>query len=248
MAAPFAKKIYNGKAWTSCRTAYAAYRNGICERCGAPGKEVHHKKALTPANINDPEVVYGWNNLELLCTDCHIAEHEKKKNLKRGRPAKECDVRISFDAAGKPVPKGKIVIVWGAPASGKTTYAMEHMQHMDVIVDLDRIYECFAGSTFRTDEPQKRSDYLPYMLAVRDAVYKIALSREYGIGTTWIVAGLPSRADRETIKTRFPGAQFVHMDADIETAMRRADADDARTDKAYAHKVIEDYFRRYEAE
>lgn len=140
------------------------------------------------------------------------------------------------------------MIVWGAPASGKMTYAMEHMQHMDAIVDLDRIYECIAGSAFRADDPQKRSDYLLYMLAVRDAVYRIASSREHGIGTTWIVAGLPNRADRETIKARFPGAQLVHMDSDIDTVMRRADADDARTDKAYAHKVIEDYFRRYEAE
>lgn len=42
-----------------------------------PGDQVHHKKHLTPKNINDPEITLNWDNLELLCLDCHRKEHDK---------------------------------------------------------------------------------------------------------------------------------------------------------------------------
>lgn len=38
---------------------------------------MHHKKHLTPKNINDPEITLNWDNLELLCLDCHQKEHDK---------------------------------------------------------------------------------------------------------------------------------------------------------------------------
>lgn len=34
---------------------------------------------LTPANLNDPAVSLNWANLELLCDECHKAEHKKRK-------------------------------------------------------------------------------------------------------------------------------------------------------------------------
>ena len=44
-----------------------------------PGEIVHHKIALTPDNINDPSVSLSWDNLELLCRDCHGKEHSGHK-------------------------------------------------------------------------------------------------------------------------------------------------------------------------
>lgn len=246
MAAPFARAIYNSKAWRNCRDAYFAYANGICERCGAPGEEVHHKKALTPQNINDPQVVFGWDNLELLCRDCHILEHEKKKNLRRGKPVLESDKRVRFDANGNPRPVGAVVIVWGAPASGKSRYIKEHMQHMDVVVDIDRILYCFTGLINMADDSQSIADYLPFALSVRDAVYKLARDGGHGIGTTWISAGLPRRKDRELMQARFPRSTMVHIDEDMQTCMERAEIDETRTDKEQARKAITEYFREYE--
>ncbi|MCI1593228.1 HNH endonuclease [Heyndrickxia oleronia] len=72
---PFAKKFYKTTAWKKCRSSYFAYRHGLCERCSEPGKIVHHKQYLTPDNINDPEITLSFNNLELLCQDCHNKEH-----------------------------------------------------------------------------------------------------------------------------------------------------------------------------
>ena len=82
MAREFAKKFYHTQAWKKCRAAYIKSVGGLCERCLAkglhvPGTEVHHKIRLTVDNVNDPAVALNWSNLELLCKDCHLAEHDE---------------------------------------------------------------------------------------------------------------------------------------------------------------------------
>ena len=76
----FAHAFYASWPWIRCQRAYKKSRGGLCERCWAkglivPGDEVHHKVKLTPENISDPEIALNWDNLELLCKDCHIEEH-----------------------------------------------------------------------------------------------------------------------------------------------------------------------------
>lgn len=72
---PWAARFYKSKAWEQCRLAFVSSKFGLCERCYRPGNIVHHKIYLTPYNINDPEITLGWDNLELLCQDCHNKEH-----------------------------------------------------------------------------------------------------------------------------------------------------------------------------
>ena len=78
MARDFSKKFYNSKEWIKCREAFKQSKYGICERCGMPGEEVHHKIYLTPDNINNPYITLNWDNLELLCSSCHSKEHNSK--------------------------------------------------------------------------------------------------------------------------------------------------------------------------
>jgi len=80
----FAAPLYKSKAWQECRDGYARSVGGLCERCLArgiyrAGEIVHHKIHLTPENVGDPRVALAWENLELLCRDCHGAEHKKNK-------------------------------------------------------------------------------------------------------------------------------------------------------------------------
>ena len=248
MAAPFAKKLYASKAWQQCRNAYKAYKHGICERCGAPGDEVHHKTYLTPANVNDPEIVFGWNNLELLCRSCHIEEHEKHKNLQHGRPAREADLRVMFDDQGNPMPRGQVRVVWGCPASGKSTYVREHMKHMDVIIDLDEILKCFTGLTNKVDSQADIADYLPAMLLIRSAVYKAVRDGLPGIRTAWIVAGLPKKSDRQQMAVAFPNADFIFRESTLEDCLRNMEHDDKRTNKERQRRIINEWFRNFEAD
>lgn len=76
----FASQFYKSKRWKDCRRAYASSVGGLCERClkrglYSAGVIVHHKVHLTPETINNPDVALSWDNLELLCRDCHGDEH-----------------------------------------------------------------------------------------------------------------------------------------------------------------------------
>ena len=89
MAKDFARSFYSSKQWQDCRNEYAKRRHHLCEDClrrgiYKPGVIVHHIEELTPFNITNPEITLGFDNLELLCRECHLREHD----LEGGRWAK----------------------------------------------------------------------------------------------------------------------------------------------------------------
>lgn len=84
MGASSIAAFYATNAWKQTRHAYAKSVGGLCERCAkrgkiVPGVEVHHKVRLTEQTVKDPKVALSWDNLELLCGECHHAEHRKSK-------------------------------------------------------------------------------------------------------------------------------------------------------------------------
>ena len=94
MAKKFAKKFYNSKKWKDVQALYRQSKYGICERCGKPnGTIVHHKTYLTEDNISDVNVSLAFDNLELLCQECHNNEHLKKNKAVRSG--------LRFTAEGK---------------------------------------------------------------------------------------------------------------------------------------------------
>ena len=97
MAAEWAQQFYSSTHWKKCRDGFISYKRGLCERCLAkgiikPGRDVHHKRRLTPQNITDPNIALSWDNLELLCRECHEEEHNREKNERR---------RFTVDAFGR---------------------------------------------------------------------------------------------------------------------------------------------------
>ena len=84
----WSQSFYSSRAWENCRTAYKRRVGGLCERCLAhglyvPGEIVHHKIHLTPDNIGDPNVTLNFDNLELVCRNCHAEEHSRLKKRYR---------------------------------------------------------------------------------------------------------------------------------------------------------------------
>jgi len=80
----FARSFYKSTAWKATRIAITSARGGLCERCLArglykPGEIVHHIVPLSPLNITDPAVTLSWDNLQLLCRDCHAAVHKPER-------------------------------------------------------------------------------------------------------------------------------------------------------------------------
>ena len=84
----FASAFYSGTAWKETRKAYAKSVGGLCEVCLAKGiykagEIVHHKLHLNEHNISDPAVALSWDNLQLVCRDCHAEIHGDKKASRR---------------------------------------------------------------------------------------------------------------------------------------------------------------------
>ena len=80
MAREFSRAFYHSSAWQSCRASYIRSKGGLCEDCLqrgeiTPGAEVHHLVELTPDNIGNPAVTLSWDNLRLLCHNCHTKRH-----------------------------------------------------------------------------------------------------------------------------------------------------------------------------
>ena len=99
MAQDFARHFYRSQAWQLCRDSYIRSRQGLCERCLAnglisAGKIVHHRSYLTADNIGNPAISLNPDNLELLCQDCHNAEHNQRT-----------PTRYTVDAAGNVSPR-----------------------------------------------------------------------------------------------------------------------------------------------
>lgn len=70
----FAYPFYVSWEWRKCRAAYLK-KEPLCERCGEPATQVHHKIRLTPDNIKNPDIALNFDNLEALCETCHQQEH-----------------------------------------------------------------------------------------------------------------------------------------------------------------------------
>lgn len=243
MAKEYAKQFYKTKAWQKCRNAFFSSKFGICELCGKPGKEVHHKKHITPANISDPDITLNWDNLQLLCSSCHCAIHDKSYEMYRARTRKDTGIAngLCFDDDGNIIENKNVFIVWGSPASGKTSYVKEHKGKYDLVVDLDSIIEALS----MTNGKKITEDYLPFALDIRELLYSLIADRTYHFDKAWVIATLPKRDERLALQKRIK-AELIYIATSMEECLKRAKRDDERQNKELQYKIIEKYFKTLE--
>lgn len=92
MAREFAEAFYHSAAWKQAQRLAMQLHYGVCEKCGRPGKIVHHKIWLTPENIGNLDIALGQANLMVLCADCHNRIHAKESSVRQG---------LEFDGKGQ---------------------------------------------------------------------------------------------------------------------------------------------------
>jgi len=66
---------------------------------------VHHLIELDPVNINNPEIALSFDNLELLCRECHAEVHDQHGGRwaevnKKKRQEREARNRYTIGANG----------------------------------------------------------------------------------------------------------------------------------------------------
>ena len=244
---PFAKAFYKSDAWQSCRSAYISSRRaidgGMCERCGeALGEELHHTTFLTPQNIHDANVTLNSEKLQWLCKDCHFKAH--REAIMRGFQKRKNEPILTngvyFGSDGQPHPQ-RVVIVWGPPASGKTSYIREHMDPTDLVVDLDLIRQAITMGGRDTVS----NNLLPVALSVREHLFQRIADGEVDCRTVWIAATLPGRAEREVLAQRLH-AETVFVSRPYEECLELALVDPERKDKLLQREIIERWFEQYE--
>lgn len=91
------RKFYKSNDWKIIRAMVIAKAGGRCQRCGAPGSEVHHIIHLTDDNVKNPNISLNMDNLILLCKECHNKEHDRYTNLSD----------YKFDENGNVIPNEK---------------------------------------------------------------------------------------------------------------------------------------------
>jgi len=108
MARDFAKKFYQSKEWKKIRDYVMMRDKYLCQVCGRPAEEVHHKIHLTPKNIHDPKIA-ETDNLISLCRDCHFnihREQHRQKVIEGNKKRRETSVveGFEFDKDGQLIP------------------------------------------------------------------------------------------------------------------------------------------------
>ena len=208
--------FYHSKAWRDL-SYLLRLKSGKCQRCGriADMKQLHahHKVLLTPSNVNDTSISLNPDYIEILCNSCHDEEHN----------------RFGYT-------EHHIYIIYGAPCSGKTTYALERMNANDIIVDLDMIYEMLTGK-----DGHEHNEGLRFIaFKIRDTLYDIIKTRYGRFNDAYIVAGLPHRGEREALARRL-GAELVYIDTSEDECIKRAEGRPSHT-----IQIIQNYFVNFE--
>ena len=79
-------RFYNSIEWRTLSAKYTQDKGYRCEECGHIATQVHHKKAIQ--TDKGWELRLDYANLELLCTSCHNARHNRfQKRRGRGEQA-----------------------------------------------------------------------------------------------------------------------------------------------------------------
>ena len=235
-------QFYNGNDWANCKAQVAQERlKGdalYCEHCGEvivksfnpnannnKGAIVfHHKKHLTNQNVNDASIAINPANIAVLHWQCHNIVHNR------------------FNGTAVAVER-KVYLITGAPLSGKTTFAKEHMQEGDILLDIDDIWQTLSGQARYIKPNAIKAIVFNMRLALKEQIAR-------GAGTwrnAYIIESLPLATDRKREAERYKAhnCEIITMEASREECLNRLYAmPNGRDIKAY-EEYINNYFDDY---
>lgn len=192
--------FYRSQEWKSLCEQLMLERlneNGdiICTHCGKPITRAydcirHHKTPLTESNVNDFAISLNPENIDLVHHKCHNEIHNR------------------FGAYTR-----HIYIVYGSPCAGKSTFVNSNALKDDLIIDIDRIYECINNS---------RSNRLyGNVMEIYRQLIDMVKTRNGRWVNAWVVRGFPLKMDRERLANEI-GAELIFIDTPQDACELRA--------------------------
>ena len=186
------ENFYQSKAWQKCRRhviadALATEGALYCGRCGKEILDpndaiVHHKTELNEANINDTEVAFSPDNLEIVCHKCHNAIHDKGVTISREK---------------------HVYILHGGTNSQREHYIYEHATDGALILSVPRLQKALSPR-------QPRGRVFSVVWQVRDLVSE-AIEKRFGQWTeAWVVGEFINTGEREALARRL-GATCIEV-------------------------------------
>ena len=189
--------FYRSKEWIAFREVIINERVNdqglvICEHCGKPIIKAydiiaHHCNIyLTEDNVNDAAIALNPDNIQLVHHVCHNKIHNKLGYREK-----------------------KVYLVYGAPCSGKHAYVDSVRNKDDLIISMDRIWQCIGGKDGRKNA---------VAFKVRDTLLECVKYRLGKWNTAYIVGGYPLSSERQRI-CRELGAEEIFIDASKEDCL-----------------------------
>ena len=150
-----------------------------------------------------------------------------------------------FDEYGDIV-ESDVYLVWGSPASGKTTYVKQHMKHGDMVIDLDLIKQSLG----MCDTKDTSDCLLSAALKIQELLYKLIEDREFEASNVWIVASMPDGHKRNRLIRRLDikECNVIFISATEQQCIERAINDDERKDKDLQQRIISRWFKVFYGE
>lgn len=197
---------------------------GICAFCGRVFGDtsklvVHHKDELVEGDELNLAKSLGDDNLVVVCRFCHDEHHDRFKRNKR------------------------VMIVYGAPFSGKTTFVKENKDKDDLVIDLDRILSAISlNEPYALGSESVRQN----AFAIRSLLLDHVRTRYGYWRTAWIIGGFPSLYERDRLAREY-NADVVFIEATKKECLQRlAECHDNRASRKDEWVgFINEWFERY---
>ncbi|MHA7852209.1 HNH endonuclease [Roseovarius sp.] len=233
-----------GAAWRKLRLRIMRRDMWLCQPCQrngliTPATECDHIKPKANGGDDDPA------NLQAICSACHA---DKTQAEAKEAQQELCNQGKAFVGAdgwpvepkkwGYSIPHGlqpascRVVLVFGRPASGKSTYVAENAAKSDKVIDLDEIKVRLGGKKWGDD-----ISILRRALRWRDMAIR-GLSRQAQTVRAWLILTGQTPDERAAWMDAIgPMASQIVIDTPVDVCIERIRAEPERA--AVAEKMIE---------
>lgn len=204
------ESFYHSKQWESFREIVIAQRTESdgyvrCALCGKPIVNkydliVDHIEELNDNNVNDVNVSLNPDNVRCVHARCHNIRHERfgRNNYMNRRKM--------------------VYIVYGAPCSGKSTFVSDHASDIDLIVDMNNIYQMISNNA-RYIKPNRLNGAA---FSIRNVLYDLIKYRNGKWQDAYIITGGARSGDRERLKQRVNANELIFIDCPKDICLMRA--------------------------